>query len=100
MPFGRNSVTATNSPPSANSQYSGSAPVNQLFPALTESAPMIGPMMVPRPPTAVQITTSIELAGSNSPGLMMPTCGTYSAPAIPAITAESVKAKSFTFAGL
>ena len=37
---------------------------------------MIGPTNVPRPPTAVQITTSIELAGENSPGLMMPTCGT------------------------
>ena len=69
-------MTATNSPPSANSQNSGSAPVKQLLPALTSSAPMIGPTIVPRPPTAVQITTSIELAGSNSPGLMMPTCGT------------------------
>ena len=76
MPLGRNSVTATNRPPSANSQNSGSTPVNQDLPALTRSAPMIGPTMVPRPPTAVQITTSIELAGSNSPGLMMPTCGT------------------------
>ena len=28
------------------------------------------------PPTAVQMTTSMELAGANSPGLMMPTCGT------------------------
>ena len=37
---------------------------------------MIGPMSVPRPPTAVQMTTSMELAGANSPGLMMPTCGT------------------------
>ena len=31
---------------------------------------------VPRPPTATQITTSIELMGANSLGLMMPTCGT------------------------
>ncbi len=61
---------------------------------------MIGPTMVPRPPTAVQITTSIELAGSNSPGLMIPTWGTYSAPAMPAITAETVKAKSFTYSTL
>jgi hypothetical protein len=30
----------------------------------------------------------IELAGLISPGLMMPTCGTYSAPATPHITAE------------
>jgi len=45
-------------------------------PRKTVSAPMIGPTSVPRPPTAVQITISIELAGENSPGLMMPTCGT------------------------
>ena len=37
---------------------------------------MIGPASVARPPTAVQITTSMELAGANSLGLMMPTCGT------------------------
>ncbi len=33
-------------------------------------------MSVPRPPTATQMAISIELAGANSPGLMMPTCGT------------------------
>src|SRR3954469_23166822 len=76
MPLGRSKVTATNRPPSANSQNSGSTPVNQDLPALTSNAPMIGPTIVPRPPTAAQITTSIELDGSNSPGLMMPTCGT------------------------
>jgi hypothetical protein len=65
-----------NRPPSANSQYSGSAPVNQVLPALTTSAPSTAPASVPRPPTATQITTSMELAGENSPGLMMPTCGT------------------------
>src|SRR5881394_1152713 len=42
MPLGKSSVTATNRPPSANSQSSGSTPVNQDFPALTSSAPMIG----------------------------------------------------------
>ena len=34
------------------------------------------PTSVPRPPTATQITISIEFAGANSLGLMMPTCGT------------------------
>ena len=58
---------------------------------------MIGPISVPRPPTAVQMTTSIELAGANSPGLMMPTCGTNSAPAMPAIIAETTKVKSLMF---
>ena len=60
---------------------------NTLAP-LTKKAPMIGPISVPRPPTAVQITISIELAALISPGLMMPTCGTYKAPAMPHITAE------------
>jgi hypothetical protein len=67
---------ATNSPPSANSQNSGRAAVNQLLAPLTATAPMTAPTSVPRPPTATQITTSMELAGANSPGLMMPTCGT------------------------
>ena len=46
------------------------------LPALTRMAPMIGPRIVPRPPTATQITASIEFSGANSLGLMMPTCGT------------------------
>src|SRR5690606_35840830 len=70
MPLGSRSVVATNRPPSTNSHMSGSAAVNQLLPAFTRSAPTMGPTIVPRPPTAVQITTSIELAGANSPGLM------------------------------
>ncbi len=47
-----------------------------LLPKLTRMAPRIGPSSVARPPTAVQITTSMEFAGANSLGLMMPTCGT------------------------
>ena len=46
--------------------------MNQLLPKFTTIAPMIGPNSVPRPPTAAQITASIELAGANSLGLMMP----------------------------
>ena len=68
--------------------------MNQLFAPLTTNAPTIGPISVPRPPTAAQIAISIELAGDISLGLMMPTCGTYSAPAIPHSTAESVQMKS------
>ena len=49
---------------------------------------------MPRPPTATQMTASIELIGANSPGLMMPTCGTYSAPATPAMIAETTKSQS------
>src|SRR5262249_28312058 len=76
LPRGRNSVTRMNSSPSANSQYSGKAFVNQLLPRLTAAAPSTGPISVPRPPTAVQIAISIEFAGDISLGLMIPTCGT------------------------
>ena len=51
----------------------------------------MGPISVARPPTAAQIAISIELAGLISLGLMMPTCGTYSAPATPHIMAERVQ---------
>jgi len=61
---------------------------------LTSTAPATAPYSVPRPPTATQITTSIELIGENSLGLMMPTCGTYNAPAIPASTAEKTNTQS------
>ena len=65
-----------NSRPRKNSQYSGNAAVNQLLAPLTMNAPRIGPISVPRPPTAAQIAISIEFAGDISLGLMMPTCGT------------------------
>src|SRR4029077_10964038 len=93
-PLGRNRVTAMNIAPRKNSQYSGNATVNQLRAPLTMKAPRIAPTSVPRPPTATQIAISIEFAGDISPGLMIPTCGTYSAPAIPQSTADSVQMKS------
>src|SRR5207244_6209315 len=43
MPRGKNSVTKMNNKPSTNSQYSGSACVNQLLPRLTTAAPSTGP---------------------------------------------------------
>ncbi len=48
----------------------------------------MGPIKLARPPTAAQMAISMELAGLISLGLMMPTCGTYRAPATPHITAE------------
>ena len=69
-------MTRMNRRPRKNSQNSGNACVNQLLAPLTTNAPAIGPISVPRPPTAVQIAISIEFAGDISPGLMMPTCGT------------------------
>ncbi len=61
---------------------------------MTSTAPAMAPYSVPRPPMATQITTSMELMGENSLGLMMPTCGTYSAPAMPAMIAEKANTHS------
>ena len=74
--MGRKIVTRMNIAPSAKSQASGKFAVSQLLPAATISAPSAAPTRVPRPPSATQITISMELAGANSLGLMMPTCGT------------------------
>src|SRR5690606_21887228 len=76
MPFGRNSVTSTNSAPRKESQNSGATTVSQLFAPFTSTAPIRGPTSGPRPPTATQIAISIEFAGDLPHGLMMPTCGT------------------------
>ena len=75
-PRGNTSVTRTKRPPRTKSQASGTEPVSQVLARLTTAAPIIAPTSVPRPPTATQIAISIELAGENSLGLMMPTCGT------------------------
>src|SRR5688572_29123985 len=75
-PLGRKSVTAMNSSPRKNSQYSGKATVNQLLAPLTMPAPRMAPTSVPCPPTATHTAISIEIAGDISLGLMMPTCGT------------------------
>ncbi|MNW19319.1 hypothetical protein D3C71_2192570 [compost metagenome] len=61
--------------------------MNQLFIPLTTPAPSNGPIKVPRPPSATQTAASMELVGDISLGLMMPTCGTYKAPARPHSTA-------------
>ena len=89
-----NSVTTMNRPPRKNSQYSGAATVSQLLAPLTRKAPTIGPISVARPPTAAHTAISIEAPVLISLGLMMPTCGTYSAPATPHITALSVQIAS------
>ena len=66
--------------------------MNQLFAPLTKNAPTIGPISVraaaDRGPDR---DLDASRPGDISPGLMMPTCGTYSAPATPHITAESVQ---------
>ena len=94
MPLGRNKVTATNTKPSTNSQSCGNATVNQLLAPLTANAPKIGPIKLPRPPIAAQIAISIACAGDISLGLIIPTCGTYNAPAIALMIAATTQAKS------
>ncbi|MNS58399.1 hypothetical protein D3C72_913200 [compost metagenome] len=74
--------------------------MSQLLAPLTMKAPMIGPISVARPPTAAHTAISMELAALISPGLMMPTCGTYSAPATPHITAEMTQIVSLYGSGL
>ena len=64
------------------------------FAPLIRNAPSKAPDSVPRPPTATQIAISIELDGCISLGLMMPTWGTYNAPAKPHKTADRVHRKS------
>src|SRR3990167_6591509 len=90
-PCGIHSVTAMNSAPRKERQNSGKVTVSQLLAPLTMKAPMMGPTSVARPPTAAQTAISMLAAVLISPGLMMPTCGTYSAPAMPHITAEIVQ---------
>ncbi|MNT71517.1 hypothetical protein D3C72_2100100 [compost metagenome] len=73
--------------------------MNQVFRPLTAPAPMMGPTSVPRPPVATQITISIEVSVDISLGLMMPTCGTYRAPAMPHSTADRVHTNSLKPSG-
>ncbi len=82
------------------SQYSGKRLGEPALGAVDDARADDGPISVPRPPTATQIAISIELAGDISLGLMMPTCGTYSAPAMPQITADSVQTNSLKYTGL
>ena len=62
----------------ANSQYGARSAAGEEGLGIVDQRPRpaTAPVSVPRPPTATQITASIELAGENSLGLMMPTCGT------------------------
>ncbi len=80
--------------PRNSCQYSGIATVKMLFAPLTNPAPSTGPIRVPRPPSATQMAASMELVGDISLGLMIPTCGTYNAPARPQSTADSVHTSS------
>src|SRR5262249_6008515 len=62
-------------------------------------APTIGPSRVPRPPTATQMIISMDGRTPILAGVMMPTWGTYSAPATPASTADTTNTNSLNIAG-
>src|SRR5690606_6207749 len=94
LPLGRYRVTRMNSPPRTNSQHSGTATATKRFRPSTRPAPSSGPIRLPRPPRATHTAASMELVGDISEGLMMPTCGTYSAPARPHSTALSTQMNS------
>ena len=76
IPLGKNMTTAIKSPPRKNGQSSGKWLVNVLRMKLTPAAPMMAPESVPRPPTATQITISIEGRTPIWLGVIIPTCGT------------------------
>ena len=84
-------VTKINIKPKKIIQISGEIIVKYDFNTLTTIAPIIAPYKKPLPPNATQTTISIDFIGENSPGFIIPTWGTYKAPAIPANTADKVK---------
>ena len=74
-PWGRKSVTRMNRRPRKKSQYSGTACVNQLFAPLTTNAPTMGPISVPRPPTAAQMAIWAAVGGRGT--LVGPILGAF-----------------------
>ncbi len=78
MPRGMNKVVPMNSPPSMNSQYGARKPEVKKVLRVVDDEARPAPRRSacrghrPRPRSPLRS----ELAGANSPGLMMPTCGT------------------------
>jgi hypothetical protein len=87
-PLGRNSVTSDEQRAQEVQPVFGRRDGQPALGAVDHEGAHDGADQVARPPTAAQMAISIELAGLISLGLMMPTCGTYSAPATPHIMAE------------
>ena len=95
IPHGKTSAVKTNKAPRTKSQVSGAVPVSQVLVRLTRATPTTSPIEFRGRRLRPKSRFSIELPGENWLRLMIPTCGTYSAPAMPARTAETVKTKSF-----
>ncbi len=89
MPFGRNRITTTNKRPCRYSQVEGNCSEMLDFAQLTITAPAAAHASTRRPPSATQITISIDGTIPSRAGEMMPTTGTNSAPASPAMPAAS-----------
>src|SRR5882724_1180116 len=70
---------------------------NMMF---TSSAPNTAPHNFPLPPTATQITMSIDVATFMLYGLIIPTCAGYSAPPTPASIAPIANANTLNAYGL
>ena len=69
------------------------------FAQLTMTAPAAAHASAVRPPSATQMTISIDGTIPSSAGEMIPTTGTNSAPARPAMPAASTYATSLMRAG-
>ena len=60
---------------------------------------MTAPRSAPRPPTATQMAISMDGTMPIMVGEMIPTCGVNSAPATPAMPADSENTSVFSTAG-
>jgi hypothetical protein len=98
-PPGRNARATMNSSPWKYVQAAGNSSDSAVFAQATATAPSTAPTRLARPPTAAPMTNSIDGTMPIIAGEMMPTAGTNSAPASPAMPAATTYATSFTFAG-
>ena len=84
-PRGKNTTTAMNRPPIANSHSCGNCSENMVLAQFTSSVPATAPTTELRPPTAQKITISIEGTMPTKDGDMNPTCRVNIAPPTAAI---------------
>src|SRR5581483_10322110 len=82
-PWGKIITTPTNRDPMTKSHSSGIALLIQSLPKLTSNVPSTAPSRLLRPPTATQITISMEATTPIIAGEMTPTCNVNSAPPLP-----------------
>jgi hypothetical protein len=93
-------TTSTKSAPTTYSQSDGKALLIQSLPKLTTSVPRIAPNKLSRPPTATQITISIDGTTPNMAGEMSPMLKVTSAPEMPASAPAMANASTLNGSGL